>query len=596
MENTDQPLKKLRAACVERVSTPGQEEARTIEAQITTTEEYCRRKGYEIVGHYRDDGWSGDLSARPATDSLIADAQAGLFDIAVCASVNRMSRGSEFYWNTVPAIRRAGVKVEYVETPTLTEADVLMENVLVGVAADEKLRIARRFAEGKRQKVAIRKLFMGHIPPFGFRYFRDKNDKNDPGRIEHHERNAEIIKKIFEWVGHENVSANEAIRRLAHMKISSPRGNPAWTKATFLAMLKNEAYLGKFYYYRHESIIPKKYRKEKKYRRNPKTGHRIRPQDQWVLVELPDMRLVSDSTFELVQEALKRNRMFSKRNTKRQVLLGGGLIVCEACNGTYYAGSVHGRDIYKCGDKLRRFPFPQTCDAEIKSVSAPRIEASVWNLVCKILKDPDFLMAQLEKNRDLFQKERIGVLRDLELAEAQVAEKEAEERRLVSAVQKGVLSDGQIAEASKRLSADKVYLINHRKGLQERLKEVEISENARNDIKLICAQAGSVLDDLTFEEKQEVVRLVIKKIYCNGKRVRVRFNLPLGRGGENGSKIPVNPIEPEAIVDKRIIANNRLRSTLRRLTQKRRGHVMILRSRSATCARADNYRHSTNVR
>ncbi len=562
MEEGNQ-IKKVRVACVERVSTTSQKEKQTIQAQTMLMREHCEKMGYEIYGWYKDDGWSGGLSLRPETERLLNDARNGCFDVAVCMSVDRMSRDSKYYWDVVATIRSLGIRVEYVQYPNLTEDDVLMENVLVGVAADERKRIAARLKNGKRVKMVVRKQFVGYRPPYGFMFVRYKNDPHDPGHLEFVDAKKKIAETVFRWVGHEGISANECIRRLAEMKIPSPRGYPRWTKATFLAMLKNESYLGRFWYYRHEPTVPKKYRKpEMIFRKNPKTGHKMRPRDEWVLIELPEMRVIDDETFQLVQDALKRNRRFSKRNTKRQTLLGGGLIMCEACGGTYYAGSIHGRDIYKCGDKLRRFPFPQTCPAEIKSVSAPRIETAVWRLANKVLKNPEFLIAQLEANRDMMQRKKTQTLRDLGLVESQMAEKDTEEKRLVLAVQKGTLRSEQIAEASKQLNLDRAYLIGQKKALQEKLREVEVSEGARNDIKQFCARASTELDDLTFEEKQSLIRLIVKKIYCNGRKIRIQFQLPIGGDNENGPEILVSPIKPAQTANFSNIANNRLPSTL----------------------------------
>ena len=58
-----------------RVSTARQEEARTIEVQLGTLRDFARERGYTIVKEYIDDGWSGDILARPSLDQLREDAK-----------------------------------------------------------------------------------------------------------------------------------------------------------------------------------------------------------------------------------------------------------------------------------------------------------------------------------------------------------------------------------------------------------------------------------------------------------------------------------------------------------------------------------------
>ena len=58
-----------------RVSTARQEEERTIEVQLGTLRDFARERGYTIVKEYIDDGWSGDILARPSLDQLREDAK-----------------------------------------------------------------------------------------------------------------------------------------------------------------------------------------------------------------------------------------------------------------------------------------------------------------------------------------------------------------------------------------------------------------------------------------------------------------------------------------------------------------------------------------
>jgi site-specific DNA recombinase len=63
-----------------RVSTARQEEKGTIETPLAVVRDFAAQKGFSIVQRYVDEGWSGDILARPALDQLRADARARIWD------------------------------------------------------------------------------------------------------------------------------------------------------------------------------------------------------------------------------------------------------------------------------------------------------------------------------------------------------------------------------------------------------------------------------------------------------------------------------------------------------------------------------------
>jgi hypothetical protein len=58
-----------------RVSTSRQEEDGTIETQLGVLREFSQQNNYTVIKEYTDDGWSGDILARPSLDQLRQDAR-----------------------------------------------------------------------------------------------------------------------------------------------------------------------------------------------------------------------------------------------------------------------------------------------------------------------------------------------------------------------------------------------------------------------------------------------------------------------------------------------------------------------------------------
>ena len=79
----------MKAAIYARVSTTnGQSPA----MQLGELRDYCRRRGWEILTEYVDNGHSGARESRPALDRLMADARKRLVDAVVVYRYDRFAR------------------------------------------------------------------------------------------------------------------------------------------------------------------------------------------------------------------------------------------------------------------------------------------------------------------------------------------------------------------------------------------------------------------------------------------------------------------------------------------------------------------------
>src|SRR3989344_6110437 len=78
-----------------RVSTSNQEDQKTIQNQEMELElladELYGESNYVVTRRYYDDGWSGDILARPYLDQLRQDARAGLWDIVFIYDPDRLA-------------------------------------------------------------------------------------------------------------------------------------------------------------------------------------------------------------------------------------------------------------------------------------------------------------------------------------------------------------------------------------------------------------------------------------------------------------------------------------------------------------------------
>ena len=94
-----------------RVSTARQEEEGTIETQLSAVREFAGKNNYAIVKDYVDNGWSGDMLARPALDQLREDAKKKLWQAVLIYDPDRLARRYSFQELVMDELREYGSKL-----------------------------------------------------------------------------------------------------------------------------------------------------------------------------------------------------------------------------------------------------------------------------------------------------------------------------------------------------------------------------------------------------------------------------------------------------------------------------------------------------
>lgn len=143
---------------------------------------------------------------------------------------------------------------------------------------------------------------------------------------------ANVVRRMFDLYG--TGSSLATIAKLFNgEKIPAPRPRrgriQAWSPSAIHSMLRNERYRGRVIWNRTRNI------------RNPdgiKQGKQ-RSEEEWVIVEVPELRILSDQQWERVQAQIKRNREIyggprlggMSRTQQCQEYMFSGLLMCAVC-------------------------------------------------------------------------------------------------------------------------------------------------------------------------------------------------------------------------------------------------------------------------
>jgi len=201
---------------------------------------------------------------------------------------------------------------------------------------------------------------------------------------------AKIIRRIFSEFA-EGHSPKAIAKRLNAERIPGPRG-AGWRDTAIrghrqrgTGLLNNELYIGRLVWNRL------------RYVKTPDTGKRVsrlNPPEDWIITEVPDLRIVDDALWERVKtrqgeidatprvQAIRETRFWEK---KRQVHLLTGLLTCGCCGGGFAAV---GRDYVACANARKL----GTCSQK-RSFRRSTLEEAVLQLLRDRLMQPDAVAA-----------------------------------------------------------------------------------------------------------------------------------------------------------------------------------------------------------
>jgi site-specific DNA recombinase len=391
MEKDDISAARL-TAIYAHVSTARQEEDGTIENQLRVLREFAASNNLVIVREYTDDGWSGDILARPALDKLRADAAKKLWEVALIYDPDRLARRYSFQELVMDELRDRRIDVSFVTIPAPKNSEEKILNGVRGLFAEyERAKIAERFRLGK-----LRKVKDGHVlvteAPYGYKYVPKQGSQH--GYFVVDEEEAPVVRMIFEWVANGRMTLRQVVRRLQRAGIpprKSKRG--VWNTSTLTTLLRNGAYIGEAHWGSSYAVVPQRPLKQEMYRKNKKTSRRMKPKEEWHIIPVP--ALIERSLFDRAGLQLDTNRALSVRNKKNEYLLAGK-VRCVCGRARTGEGPLRGKHLYyRCSDRVLRFPLPPVCRE--RGINARIADELVWQKICNLMSSPQLMSVQIER-------------------------------------------------------------------------------------------------------------------------------------------------------------------------------------------------------
>jgi site-specific DNA recombinase len=158
-----------------RVSSEEQADNNSLATQERDIRAYCKDRGYQLVGLYREVYTGTLLEARPELRRLRADAEAKRLDVAVVWHSDRLSRDPDDRVYLRVEANRRGARYESVTDPLGgTDEDRLVQYIQGYAAKQEVRRITERSVANSRARMKSGKLPGGGKPRYGYMWPEDE--------------------------------------------------------------------------------------------------------------------------------------------------------------------------------------------------------------------------------------------------------------------------------------------------------------------------------------------------------------------------------------------------------------------------------------
>lgn len=304
---------KIAAYC--RVSTEKEAQIDSLEKQIEFFNEFTKKNGYELYKLYADEGISGkQIKHRKQFQQMMIDAKAKKFDKVVVKDVSRFARNTVDLLQSVRELKSYGVQVDFLNNGEVMEGgSEFILTILGAMAQQESANMSKRVKFGK--DITAKK---GRVPNLVFGYDKIPDERYT---LKINEEEAKIVKEIFESYVYKGIGTTKIAWNLNDRGIRTKKAKSKWVQTSIVRMLKNPIYTGRVTNKKSEvtDFI---------------TGTRKElPEEEWIVVERPEMRIISDELFNRAQELLEQRSNEFKLNNKREKTeyVFSTLIYCKHC-------------------------------------------------------------------------------------------------------------------------------------------------------------------------------------------------------------------------------------------------------------------------
>jgi site-specific DNA recombinase len=400
----------------------------------------------------------------------------------------------------------------------------------------EKAQLAERYRRGKAYRARSGSVNVLGGAPSGYRYIRKTAESG--ARYEIIGEEAALVAEMFRRYADDGAAIAGLGRWLTGQGAPTRTGKHRWDRPVIWGMLRNPACAGRAVSGKTQ-IIHEQPGRNRVARLQGRTTPRAvkavdRPRAEWTEIAVPG--IVGEDTFARVQQRLEDNKRFAARNTKVPSLLQG-LAACSACGYGYYRTSARttSRKIcyYRClGSDDYRYEGGRVCAN--KPARADYLDTVVWDHITALLADPALIRAEISKRleqartADPATRQR----KQLELALAKAAKPVT---AMITAYSGQLITIDELRARMPDLRAREASLRGQLSALDAKPADRDAYLRLADDQEGFLAQLRGNAATSTVEDRQKVLRLLVKDILIGPEKITIRHRIPT-RGSSPGGR------------------------------------------------------------
>ncbi len=523
----------MRVAIYVRVSTRLQAQTQTMDQQIERLRAHIQARSWQLLeaNIFRDDGYSGASLRRPGLDRLRDQVAAAQFDKILVTDPDRLARNYVHQVLLLEELLKNGCQVEFLDRPMSQDPhDQLLLQIRGAVAEYERTLIAERMRRGRLRKVQSGQLLPWTRPPYGYRV--DPDRARDPAGVRLDPAEAAIVAEMFAWYIQESHSLLGLVKHLAQTGVASPTGKTRWGVASVRGVLTNPTYTGQIYSGRVSYRPPQIRRSATHPIGHPHpTGVPVAP-EEWVPgATVP--AIITQERFQLAQAKLATNQSFARRNNTVGPYLLRALVSCGECGLSCMARKVQPHNTYYiCTGKWRQVRWRTGEHCPSRFVPAGQLDELVWNDLCDLLRRPDIITQALERaHAGHWLPQELQARRE-NLRRGQVSLQQQLER-LTEAYLSGVIPLPEYQRRRLDLEQRQGALMRQEEQLHQQANRIQEAAELASSVEAFCQRVQLSLETATFEQKRQLVELLIDRVIVTGDDVEVRYVIPTSQRSEN---------------------------------------------------------------
>ncbi|WP_341518715.1 recombinase family protein [Bacillus paramobilis] len=483
----------MKVAIYIRVSTEEQaEEGYSIEGQVKTLTDYCKSHAYDIYNTYKDDGYSGKSTDRPALQKLLNDCKNHKFNMIIVWKISRLSRKQLDFLQLMDYFDHNNILFssvsESIDASTATGKAMMQ---MMGTFAElERNTIVDNVKMGMKQRAREGKWNGGSM--LGY------TSKNKQLVIV--ESEAELVKKIFHL--YLDGKGYKAIANQLNHEGHKTKRNVAFSTNSVRTILHNSAYAG---YISFNKVTEWSEKRRKGNNQDP------------IIVKGEHTAIIDENTWQKTQTLLKR-----KSNKPTKTFTGNfpltTLLRCPMCGqgmiGHKIRKSANTDEYiryYQCGN----FHYKGSAICKSNLIRADYAEQYVFERLEEIVSDPLILQDIIDNVNKKISKHLQPLKNELKTINEQISSTEKNINRYFNLFETTKIPGDLLANKLESLNQELTQLKSRKQYIEQKLQEPTIKEVSFDKVFDTLSAFSKFLPTLPAEKQKHFLHTLIDRIFVN---------------------------------------------------------------------------------